>query len=232
MKSYFQGYYCRDDLHLQVINKDSNRKILEALRDAYPTGLSVEELSEVTKLPIKTVYAQKAELYREYYINHIEEEKKNQRGRPSKRQEPLIFRKRARLVIEELFGIHDIYEGNKPVPLPPGHTIYSEGFTDTLNKITLKEEKNEIFITILEYVKKVYSRSYNNDEITEKWAPKKDTNYCCSQCGLNHEARDFFRAVLLNLLDEFEESKYFIDFLKGEDMITQTSYEKLKDLLK
>ena len=76
MKNYFEGYYCRDDLHLQVINKDSNRKILNALRDAYPTGLSVEELSEVTKLPIKTVYAQKAELYREYYINHVEEEKR------------------------------------------------------------------------------------------------------------------------------------------------------------
>jgi len=55
MKNYFEGFYCRDDLHLQVINKDSNRKILTALRDAYPIGLSVEELSEVTKLPIKTV---------------------------------------------------------------------------------------------------------------------------------------------------------------------------------
>ena len=37
MKNYFEGYYCRDDLHLQVINKDSNRKILNALREAYPS---------------------------------------------------------------------------------------------------------------------------------------------------------------------------------------------------
>jgi hypothetical protein len=228
MKNYFEGYYCRDDLHLQVINKDSNRKILNALREAYPTGLSVEELSEVTKLPIKTVYAQKAELYREYYINHVEEEKKNQRGRPSKRQDPFIFRKRARLVIEELFGVHDVYEGNKPVPLPPGHTIYSDGFAETLSKLTLKEEKNELFITLLDYAKKVLSRAYNNEEIKEKWAPSNEGNYCCTQCGLNHEARDFFRAIFLNLIDEFEQSKQFMDFLKGQNMVTQHSYEKIR----
>jgi hypothetical protein len=228
MKNYFEGYYCRDDLHLQVINKDSNRKILNALREAYPTGLSVEELSEVTKLPIKTVYAQKAELYREYYINHVEEEKKNQRGRPSKRQDPFIFRKRARLVIEELFGVHDVYEGNKPVPLPPGHTIYSDGFAETLSKLTLKEEKNDLFITLLDYAKKVLSRAYNNEEIKEKWAPSNEGNYCCTQCGLNHEARDFFRAIFLNLIDEFEQSKHFMDFLKGQNMVTQHSYEKIR----
>ncbi len=232
MKNYFEGYYCRDDLHLQVINKDSNRKILNALREAYPTGLSVEELSEVTKLPIKTVYAQKAELYREYYINHVEEEKKNQRGRPSKRQDPFIFRKRARLVIEELFGVHDIYEGNKPVPLPPGHTIYSDGFAETLSKLTLKEEKNELFITLLDYARKVLSRAYNNEEIKDKWAPSNEGNYCCTQCGLNHEARDFFRAIFLNLIDEFEQSKHFVDFLKGQNMVTQNSYEKIESMTK
>jgi hypothetical protein len=67
MKEYISGYYCRDDLHLQIMNKDSNRRILEALRKAYPDGLIVEELAKKTKLPIKTIYAQKAELYREYY---------------------------------------------------------------------------------------------------------------------------------------------------------------------
>ena len=72
MKKYINGYYCRDDLHLQVLNKDSNRRILEALRESYPKGLTVEGLTKKTKLPIKTIYAQKAELYREYYINHVE----------------------------------------------------------------------------------------------------------------------------------------------------------------
>src|SRR5690349_11149244 len=83
MKEYFGGYYCRDDLHLQVINKESNRKILEALRKAYPSGLNVFELAENTNLPLKTIYAQKAELYREYYINHLDEKHPKARGRPT-----------------------------------------------------------------------------------------------------------------------------------------------------
>ena len=86
MKDYLVGYYCRDDLHLQVTNKDSNRKILRALKNVYPKGLSVEELASKTKLPVKTIYAQKAELYREYYVNHAdmdEEQPVAKRGRPS-----------------------------------------------------------------------------------------------------------------------------------------------------
>ena len=59
MKKYISGFYCRDDLHLQIINKESNRKILEALKNAYPSGLNVFELASITKLPIKTIYAQK-----------------------------------------------------------------------------------------------------------------------------------------------------------------------------
>jgi hypothetical protein len=55
-------------LHLQVINKESNRRILRALKDVYPNGLTIFELAEVTDLPLKTIYAQKTELYREYYI--------------------------------------------------------------------------------------------------------------------------------------------------------------------
>jgi hypothetical protein len=69
MKEYLAGYYCPDALHLRVVNKLSNRRILEALRDSYPAGLNVDELAERTKLPPKTIYAQKSELYREYYIS-------------------------------------------------------------------------------------------------------------------------------------------------------------------
>jgi hypothetical protein len=56
------------------MSKDSNRRILDALKDAYPDALYIEELTRKTKLPLKTIYAQKAELYREYYINHLEEQ--------------------------------------------------------------------------------------------------------------------------------------------------------------
>ena len=62
----------------------------------------------------------------------------------------------------------------------------------------------------------------------------KEEDYRCSQCGLNHEARDFIRAVLLYMIDQFEQSKKFIDFLKENELVTNDAYthvvKKLKDL--
>ncbi len=51
---------------------------------------------------------------------------------------------------------------------------------------------------------------HDDDEIT-KWTPTKDADYCCSQCGINHEARDFVRAMSLHLIDHFERNNKFIN---------------------
>lgn len=59
MKEYLAGYYCRDTLNLRIVNKESNRKTLEALKESYPVGLDVYELAEKTDLPLKTMYSQK-----------------------------------------------------------------------------------------------------------------------------------------------------------------------------
>ena len=46
-------------------------------------------------------------------------------------------------------------------------------------------------------------------------------------------ARDFIRAVLLYMIDRFEQSKDFIKFLKEKELLTNEAYEnvvkKLKD---
>jgi hypothetical protein len=249
MKTYISGYYCRDDLHLQIMNKDSNRKILDALRDIYPEALSVEELARKTKLPLKTIYAQKAELYREYYINHLEEEPEQikKRGRPpthATRNRIESSRKRVRIVIEDASGLHDIYEGKKPVPLPPGNVVYSDGFIDVWHKLVTNDEEEELCKVLLQFIGKIFDRigqysdisgsnsissnSSNKKEqqiIKEKWAPERTIDFCCSQCGLNHEARDFVRAMLLGLLDQFEKNNKFIDFLKYNQLLTQEAYE-------
>jgi hypothetical protein len=239
MKNYFNGYYCRDDLHLQILNKDSNRKILEALRESYPEGLTVEELAKKTKLPIKTIYAQKAELYREYYINHLENEKGEdnyaRRGRPpSTQQKEEALRKRVRIVIEETNGIHDPFNGTKPIPLPPGNVVYSEGFTDLWNKIVEKDEEDLLCDTFLKFIQRLFYRTREpeylkkNEGIIKKWIPEKTIEFCCTQCGVNHEARDFIRAILLHLIDKLEKNSKFIDFLKDNYMLTQEMYKSIQ----
>jgi len=238
MKKYFNGYYCRDDLHLQILNKDSNRKILETLIESYPEGLTVEELAKKTKLPIKTIYAQKKELYREYYINHLEKEKEDnyvRRGRPpSTKATEEALRKRVKIVIEETNGIYDPYNGTKPIPLPPGNVVYSEGFTDLWNKIVEKEEEDELCENLLKFIQRLFYRTNEieyikeNERIIKKWLPEKTIEFCCTQCGLNHEARDFIRAILLRLIDKLEKNSKFIDFLKDNHLLTQETYENIQ----
>lgn len=238
MKNYFTGFYCRDDLHLQIMNKDSNRRILEALRDAYPDGLTVEELAKKTKLPIKTIYAQKAELYREYYINHLEEQEggyKPPRGRPpASRSREEARRKRVRIVVEDASGYHDPYEGKKPTPLPPGNVIFSDGFTEAWDNMVGKEQEEILYNELLRFIQRVFDRleelssGSKNGKIIKNWMPERTVELLCTQCGLNHEARDFIRAMLLHLIDKLEKNDKFIDYLKHSQLITQEAYEQVK----
>jgi hypothetical protein len=243
MKKYIDGYYCRDDLHLQVINKDSNRKILEALRKAYPDGLTVEELSKKTRLPVKTIYAQKAELYREYYINHLEEQDgvRKLRGRPSVHASASsspsmneVQRKRVRIVLEDTSGFHDPYEGKKPTPLPPGNVVYENGFTDAWDRLVVQDQEEILYRDLLQFIQGIFIRMdqeidwKENERPIRKWIPERTVEYCCTQCGLNHETRDFIRAILLRLIDKFETNDKFVDFLKDNQMLTQEAYEQGK----
>ena len=242
MKEFIGGYYCRDDLHLQVMNKDSNRKILEALRKAYPEGLTVEELSKKTKLPIKTIYAQKAELYREYYINHLQEQEevRRLRGRPyayaspSSRTRSEAQRKRVRIVFEDASGYHDPSEGKKPTPLPPGNVVYANGFEDVWDRLVGQEQEEMLCSVLLQFIQGIFNRTdkeidWKEDErIIQKWIPERTIEFCCTQCGLNHEARDFIRAILLRLADKLETNDKFIDFLKDNQMLTQEAYEQIE----
>ena len=239
MKNYISGFYCRDDLHLQIMNKDSNRRILEALREAYPDGLTVEELAKKTRLPIKTIYAQKAELYREYYINHLveqEEEYKHLRGRPSaaSRSSEEARRKRVRIVIEDASGYHDPYEGKKPTPLPPGNVKFSDGFTKAWDSIVGNEQEEILCNELLRFIQRVFDRldeltsESKNGKIVKNWMPDRTVELLCTQCGLNHEARDFIRAVLLHLIDKLEKNDKFIDYLKYSQLLTREAYEQVK----
>jgi hypothetical protein len=53
----------------------------------------------------------------------------------------------------------------------------------------------------------------SHDETIKNIAPTNGIESCCLLCGLNHQARDFIRAILLHLIDQLEENGSFIKFL-------------------
>ena len=81
---------------------------------------------------------------------------------------------------------------------PLGNFVYSDGFVDVWDKLVEKDEKDELCIVLLVFLKKMFTRVHDHsDQKVRKWAPERNIQHCCTQCGLNHEARDFIRAILL-----------------------------------
>lgn len=67
----------------------------------------------------------------------------------------------------------------------------------------------------------------SSDDVIRRSNPNQTIDFCCPQCGINHEARDFIRASLLHLLDHFERSDSFIELMKANDLLTQDAYQRL-----
>ena len=187
-------------------------------------------MKEKTDLSIKSIYPETEELYRECYINEIQKPSK-QRGRPKTNAQ----RKKMSFSIENATSLFD-GTSKKDTSLPPGHVSFSEDFAKTIPKIVEKNDQDEINNILLKTIKKIYRVTIESkDKDIKNLAPSKykgrdkdKEDYRCSRCGLNHEARDFIRAVLLYMIDRFEQSKNFIDFLKENELVTNDAYTNVK----
>jgi predicted ArsR family transcriptional regulator len=231
MKDYFLGFSLGNERELDVVSKESNRTILNALKEVYPSGLNAAELSEKTGLPLKTIYASLKELNVELFINELGRARK-MRGRPlTKVLQSNGGERSMKYVIEDMSRIYDIYasypEGN--YPLAPGNSEYSDEFIAAWHKLVSKEEAEEICAHLFNFVEKSLRivSEHKSDEI-KNWAPTNKFEFCCTQCGINHEARDFVRALLLHLIDHFEKHSILINLMKSNGFINQEIYENMQ----
>ena len=105
---------------------------------------------------------------------------------------------------------------------------------DAWHTIVIKEEENELCTTLLQFLERSLTRMRNHtsDEI-RRWTPETcrqgvdNSKSCCGQCGINHEARDFMRAMLLHLLDHFERNDKFIEFMKNNEFLDVGAYQTM-----
>jgi predicted ArsR family transcriptional regulator len=234
MRSYINGWYCcrGHSYELEMLNRNTNEQILTALIDSYPSGLTAHEIAERTDLPLKTVYSQLAELYREYYIvDDRDVTKIKLRGRPkshSHQHEISKRRRRQRFYAESANSLVDIYDGKKGVPLPPGNVAYADDFLNAWHKVVERQEEEALCSSLLSFVDKTFRRmKETSDDIIKRTSPNQTIEFCCAHCGVKHEARDFLRASLLHLLDHFERSNSFIELMKTNNILTQDAYQRL-----
>jgi hypothetical protein len=218
------GNYCVDDFDLEILHKNSNQDIIKALLESYPSGLTAQEISKKTRLPIKTVYTQTKELFREFFINDSDDDElqSKPRGRPKNKDKHSSLNQRKSIVmtIENANSLFDNQKEKGKTHLPPGNVKYTNDFLKTIPKLLEKENQDKINDILLNTIDNIYRvRIESKDKDIQNLAPSKykgydkdKEDYRCSQCGLNHEARDFIRAILLYIIDQFEQSKNFLDF--------------------
>jgi hypothetical protein len=81
------------------------------------------------------------------------------------------------------------------------------------DKTIAKEDEDELSIVLLRFLDGITRMvEIAHDDRKRIIAPPK-TQYCCSLCGVNHQAKDFLRAILLHLIDQLEENDKFVKFL-------------------
>ncbi len=119
-------------------------------------------------------------------------------------------------------------------PLAPGNMDYSNDFLEAWHKLVGKEEVNDLCVSLLNFLEKVTRRITEvQEESIRRAAPtmliekRKKEDFCCSQCGINHEGRDFIRATLLHLLDHLERNDKFLDFMKKNEFLDQDIYHQM-----
>ena len=169
----------------KVLGSETNWKILETLRDVGIEGLSTEEISEKTDVPISSIYSILSKLEAADYVESSK--RRLHWGRPSKEAKKRFGGKPTRVYIEEV---------------PWGQSEFDEDFAQSLDGVLreLKRDVDELGEKWLSILDKIAS-AYQTDDL-KKFFPQDAIH---EKCGVSHEGQEFLDAIsfclLLRILD-------------------------------
>jgi|GEM_PF-2596013 len=262
MNTYVEGRYFSSDEEMDVLKNPPERMILKRLSDAYPARRTAKQLEEDfrenTDIVKSTIHAKLIELRKKFFIYELN---KQQEGELKRRRGPLgplhdLAKKEnptsAKYVIEEV--PNSLYR-ILPYHLAPGYVQYNEHFETAWNYIIKNQMiEKELFdnlrrsiLRILETIFGIVNNSESQPMEISRIAPvgmlNPDArmrqrgimpydNLFCSNCGIDHEARNFMRAILLHLLDDVEMTHDFIDFFKKHGIVNTHGYELYEEAYK
>ena len=216
VRTYIQGHYFASARELEILKNPVNRKILETLKSKYPLGMTANDLKDATKEPLPTIHAKLNELEKEYFIKKLAD-KRRDGVRPS-----------AVYIFEDTSAaLHSLFS----YQLAPGNVKLSNDFVNGWERIVNRQEEESLYSELTQYINKILRLSKESpDEAVKRIAPNTSKGICCSSCGFNHEARDFIRSVLLNLIDRLELNVGFITLLKDHKLLTDEAFARIMDL--
>lgn len=188
-KTYLTHFPVRSYLEADVLSKESTWKIMQHIREVGARGVSADEISKELNLPPSIVYSTLKELRRLDFVFIYPREKR-----------PRNERKKRYVCERGTWGKYGI----------EAHFSDALAFSGEIEAINekLKEDLLGIFANV------------HNDFATRKelkpFLPNSSEGNICPKCNRNHEAMEFFYAIILRAIDRFiTESKDFNHFLSG-----------------
>ena len=215
MKSYILGYYAPDKYLLETLANPNRRMALDSLVNSHPASMKIRDIALEGKIQEKTLrgadYLNR--MLKEGFIREVDKGKETGGA--------------GRYVFENVNslsrGMHTNYY------LAPGNVEYTDEFKIELNRLTNQTEIKTKFRNFLEFVRYIVESVKRSDN--EQIAPGEGASYVCSTCGLNHEARDFIRATLMFLIDQFEKCSDYLEFLNEQHYIDKKHYNDYYELV-
>lgn len=219
MKSYINGYYFHDYQRKKEIT-ESKEAILNTLKDAYPNPLTVKDIADKLRMSENTVSQGLGGLYRHRFIEFAGKRE----GDKSKPPGQYVF--------EDLnFALNE--KKNFAFQFAPGSVNYDKDFLEMCHEVLLRRDLETVCEQLLNFTTTMVERIMRQQHYImsiKKIAPQTTKDNICTRCGINHEVRDFIRALLLYVLDNLEISPRFLSFMKEHYFIKEDTYKELSSL--
>jgi hypothetical protein len=213
MKRYILGYYAPSEHLLETLASEKRRRMLSALFDSHPLPMKIGDIASKGEISDKTAYGADylRRLVNDGFIKKVAERKET--GGPEK------------YVFEDVNSL--LRDSHRKYCIAPGNVEYTEDFKRALDKLIIQLEVGPQIRILLNFVRSAVENVKGSGY--QQIAPKEDSNLC-STCGLNHEARDFIRATLLYLLDQFERSSDYLEFIREKNYIDNKHFNEYQNL--
>lgn len=253
VRRYIKGRYFSSDKEMEILKNTPERMIVDKLSEVYPARRTARQLEadfkERSDIVKSTIHDRLIKLKKEFFIYELNKQQdlelKNRRVFGALQD----LGKKDESSISSKYVLEDVSNSLYPVlpyHLAPGYCHYTDEFQAAWNHLTpiierelvenLRTNISGLINNILNIVESSridevsniapMGMLIENDPIRAKTGLE---HFRCANCGIDHESRDFIRAIVLHLLDDFEVSNDFIDLLMRRKIINERGYELFQE---
>ncbi|MFY9799026.1 MAG: winged helix-turn-helix domain-containing protein [Candidatus Nitrosopolaris sp.] len=196
---------------------------MHVISRCYPKGVTITEISKETHTSTNTVYNSLSKLENAGFIIKKKDKSGRGRGRPGAGAANYDDRSFKYHIENRNFALNKEYK----YQFAPGYTKYTSDFLYAWDALIEQNQLDDVYSSLIRILRQAMTKiTSSGDPILKQLRPDTEKSMLCQFCGVNHDARDFIRATLLHILDQFETSNAFMDFINEKQFISKDKNHK------